>query len=62
MGKYDVVIVENKSNKVSAVIGRNMRDTSAERRIMSGLCNLNKKDYHIRKIEHMVTRKDGDVV
>lgn len=42
----DVLIVENKTGKIEAIIGKNLNDRQSERRQMTGLSRIN-EDYHI---------------
>ena len=44
--KFNVMIIENKTGKIEAVIGKNMSEDRADRREMTGLSRIN-KDFHI---------------
>lgn len=48
---YRVEIVEIKSGKVKAVIGKGLSERQAERREVAGLINLNRDDYFVRSVE-----------
>ncbi len=49
--KYNVEIVETKTGKVQAVIGENLTEEKAEKRIETGLTRINTEDYFVRKVE-----------
>lgn len=50
MKRYDVVIVEDATNKIVSVIGTNMDEKAMEKRIETGLSRINMELYHVKDV------------
>lgn len=60
MDSFDVLIVENKTRKVDAVIGKSLSERKAEQREMTGISRIN-SNYHVRT-EIAGLYKEGDII
>lgn len=49
--KYRVEIVEIETGKIEAVIGHNLSERQAEKRIETGLLKCNTDKYYVRDVE-----------
>ncbi len=49
--KYDVVVVEDLSGKVVAVIGKNLNAKDMERRIETGIMRVDMSRFHVKEVE-----------
>lgn len=47
---YDVVICEDKTGKIVAVIGTSLNERQMERRIETGLSRINTASYHVKEV------------
>lgn len=51
MKTYRVEIVEIKTGEVVSVIGKNLSEERAEKRIMTGLSRIDTDNYFVRNVE-----------
>lgn len=51
MKKFNVVIKEIKTGKIVSTIGKHLNEEKAEKREMTGLMRINKKEYFVDIIE-----------
>jgi len=56
MKRFRVEIVETATDKVVSVIGRNLSESQAERRIMTGLSRCNTEKYYVRDVEECAVK------
>lgn len=55
--RYDVVIIENKTNKIVSIAGRNMAEDRADKREMTALSRIDRDNYHVSVLQHIESRK-----
>lgn len=51
MNKYNVEIVEIKTGKVVSTIGKNLTEIRAEKRELTGLMRIDRKNYFVRTVK-----------
>lgn len=51
MKLYDVVIVEDSTNEIVAVIGKDMNERQMEKRIETGIGRCNMQLFHVKEVE-----------
>ena len=51
MNKYNVEIVEIKTREVVSVIGKNLTKERAEKRELTGLGRIDRKNYFVRTVK-----------
>ena len=60
--RYDVAIIEIKTGKVSAIIGKNLDELGSERRIMTGLSRINDNYFVDKKPTGFWATKSEEIV
>lgn len=57
MKKYRVEIVELDTGKVVSVIGKNLSESQAERRILTGLSRIDVNEFFVQDVEESPNKK-----